>query len=125
MNVNYLNIAIGTGILILLSFSVILAVSSVYIRFILKRGKEDWARITLSSLAISIGWLIALDVSIWLAGSIGVWLFSLVAAVLMFSLMYLTTWKLFGLPLKHRIILSIILTVILNPGWFVLLGAMR
>lgn len=115
-------IAIGTLILIVLSYIIVSFYSFIYLKFIAKTKEFEWGKVLLSSAVVSAAWLLATVLSVWLAGSVSAWVFAGVALTLLYVIFYLSSEKLFGVTGKHKVYFSIVLALILNPAWFVLLG---
>lgn len=115
------SIIIGITTLILLSYSVVLVYTLIYLRFILKMAEIKWSKTLLSVGAISLGWIGAVVLSIWFAASINIWVFVLASFGLLFGAIYFLAEKLFGIAGMHRMIYSVGLAVILNPAWLTLL----
>ena len=115
-------IAIGTLILIVISYVVVSFYSFLYLKFIARTKEFEWGKVLLSSAVVSAAWLLATILSIWLAGSVSAWLFAAVSLALLFVFFYFSSEKLFGVTKLHKIYFSLILAILLNPAWFHVLG---
>jgi hypothetical protein len=100
-------------------------VSFLYKRFVMKQKIENWVNQTLSSLYIALAWLLVMAISIWTAGSVNIWVFGVVASGLIFALLYSTAGLFYGINGRHKIFYSVILTILLNPLWFIIFGTLR
>jgi hypothetical protein len=125
MKYDPISIILGIFILMALSYTAIFAYTLFYLKVVLKNKEINWPKMLLSVLCISLGWMGATVISIWLSASINVWVFAAVSFGVLLLVFHLLSDKLFGISGWHRLFYPIVLAVILNPVWFVLLGAAR
>jgi hypothetical protein len=113
-----------TGIFLLFLFSYVLITVFNFI-FMGAAGqghKVKGVKMMLASAVVTLAWIISTVLAIWFTASIGVLVFSIFALVLIFGASYFLAEKLIGVTGKHKLIYSLLLAVLFNPGWLTLVG---
>jgi hypothetical protein len=116
------SILTGIFILFLVSYILVSLFNYAYLRVAKKAEKIKVAKIFLSAAVVSLGWMVATVLAIWVAASLNILIFSIFALLLIFGFNFFLAEKLIGVTGKHRIIYSLLLAIIFNPGWLTVIG---
>lgn len=116
------SILTGVFLLFLFSYVLITLFNFIFMGAIGLGHKVKGVRMVLASAVVTLAWIVSTVLAIWFTASIGVLAFSVFALILIFGACFFLSEKLIGVTGSHKLIYSLLLAVIFNPGWLTLIG---
>lgn len=116
------NILTGIFLLFLFSYILITLFNFVFLRVAGMKNNVRKTRMLLASVVVTLAWVVSTVLAIWFTASIGRLVFSIFSLLLIFGFNYFLAEKLIGISGTHKLIYSLLLAVLFNPGWLILIG---